>query len=147
MFEVVNKKPSTSPSAIFRTLWAHDSSFLWLIAYFVCNLVLTIYNKVVLAGDFPYPYTLTAIHCLFGTAGSLVCLKRGLFKPERLTQMETGIVVLFSGLYTINIIISNLSLSIPPSPHIHPQARDKLTIDILLLCRSIKSSVQQPRSS
>lgn len=82
----------------------------WLTAYFACNLALTIYNKIVLAGDFPFPFVLTAIHCFFGAVGSLVCLKRGMFIQVRLTQAEAAIVVLFSGLYTVNIIVSNVSL-------------------------------------
>ena len=115
MFGFVNKPVQllTSPTATSPSSWSQDSTLVWLTAYFVCNLALTIYNKIVLAGDFPYPYTLTAVHCFFGTVGCLICLKRGLFTPVRLTRTETGIIVLFSGLYTINIIVSNVSL-FPP---------------------------------
>ena len=87
-----------------------DPSFAWLTTYFVLNLALTIYNKLVLAGNFPFPYTLTAIHCLFGTLGSHICLKQGIFKRARLTSRDTALVTLFSVLYTVNIIVSNLSL-------------------------------------
>jgi hypothetical protein len=115
MFGIVNKpiQLPTSPNTTSPLPRAQYSSFTWLTAYFVCNLALTIYNKLVLAGDFPFPYTLTAIHCFFGTVGSLVCLKRGVFTQIRLTQSETAIVVLFSVLYTINIIVSNVSLFSP----------------------------------
>src|SRR5947207_1190160 len=87
-----------------------SSSYTWLIAYFAFNLALTIYNKLVLAGSFPFPYTLTAVHCLFGTVGSAICYKKGVFSQARLTKRETILVGLFSGLYTINIIVSNVSL-------------------------------------
>jgi hypothetical protein len=87
-----------------------SESFAWLSGYFVSSLALTIYNKLVLAGDFPFPYALTAVHCLFGTLGSWICLQRGLFSQARLSRRETGLVILFSGLYTINIIVSNVSL-------------------------------------
>jgi hypothetical protein len=86
------------------------SSFAWLTAYFATNLALTIYNKLVLAGNFPFPYTLTAIHCFFGTLGSYICLKQGMFNRARLTYGDTALVTLFSVLYTVNIIVSNLSL-------------------------------------
>jgi len=86
------------------------SSFAWLTAYFALNLALTIYNKLVLAGNFPFPYTLTAIHCLFGTLGSYICLNQGIFSRVRLTYRDTALVSLFSVLYTVNIIVSNLSL-------------------------------------
>jgi Triose-phosphate Transporter family len=87
-----------------------DSSFAWLSAYFTFNLSLTIYNKLVLAGNFPFPYTLTAIHCFCGTLGSYICLKQGIFKRVGLTYRDTALVSLFSVLYTVNILVSNLSL-------------------------------------
>src|SRR5271154_7200857 len=88
----------------------------WLLAYFACNLVLTIYNKLVLAGDFPFPYTLTAIHCLFATIGSWACLRSGGFSQARLSQRESIIIFLFSAIFTVNILVSNVSLYIllPP---------------------------------
>ena len=86
------------------------SSFAWLLIYFGLNLALTIFNKLVLAGGFPFPYTLTAIHCLFGTAGSSFCLQRGSFTPAKLSSAENIIIFWFSWLYTVNIIVSNVSL-------------------------------------
>src|SRR5204863_8756315 len=90
--------------------WRSPNSFIWLLAYFGFNLALTIYNKVVLAGNFPFPYTLTAVHCFSGAVGSSLCLERGIFNQARLTKRENVIVILFSMLYTINIIVSNVSL-------------------------------------
>lgn len=45
----------------------------WLAVYFVLNLTLTLYNKVVL-NHFPFPYTLTALHALCGTIGTFTLL-------------------------------------------------------------------------
>ena len=116
--------------------WPPSSSFSWLIVYFAFNLTLTIYNKFVLAGSFPFPYMLTAVHCLFGTVGSSICLKNGVFTQARLTQSETIIVGLFSGLYTINIIVSNVSL--------YYAFWIELTIDILSRFHFIKLFARQP---
>jgi hypothetical protein len=86
------------------------TSYAWLLAYFFFNLALTIYNKFVLAGNFPFPYTLTAVHALSGSVGSYVCWKTGVFSMSTLTTRETVQIILFSGLYTLNIIVSNVSL-------------------------------------
>ena len=113
-----------------------SSSFSWLIVYFAFNLILTIYNKLVLAGSFPFPYMLTAIHCLFGTMGSSICLKNRVFTQARLTQSAAIAIGLFSVLYTINIIVSNASL--------YFEFWIELTIDNLSLFHSIRLFDLQP---
>ena len=50
----------------------------WLSLYFFFNLALTLFNKMVLV-KFPFPYTLTAIHTLFGTIGCYILHERGVF--------------------------------------------------------------------
>ena len=100
--------PSSTPSKTPRSFAVGPLS--WLLAYFACNLLLTIYNKLVLAGDFPFPYTLTAIHCLFATIGSWGCLWSGGFTQARLSRRESIIIVLFSAIFTVNILVSNVSL-------------------------------------
>jgi hypothetical protein len=107
-----------------------SSSYSWLVVYFAFNLVLTIYNKLVLAGGFPFPYMLTTVHCLFGTVGSSICLKNRVFTQARLTQSETIVIGLFSVLYAINIIVSNASL--------YYEDWIELTIDNLSLFHSIR---------
>ena len=115
-------------------------SFAWLTAYFVLNLALTIYNKLVLAGNFPFPYTLTAVHCLFGTLGSHICLKQGIFTRAKLTTRDTALVTLFSVLYTVNIIVSNVSL--------YASHATKLIIDSSSQFRSIRLyDLRRPCSS
>jgi len=86
------------------------SSYNWLLAYFFFNLALTIYNKLVLNGNFPFPYTLTAIHALCGAIGSWICLERNVFSMPQLAPRESLQIIMFSVLYTINIITSNVSL-------------------------------------
>jgi hypothetical protein len=53
-------------SSILRRIT--DSELFWLAMYFLFNLGLTLYNKIVLV-TFPFPYTLTAMHALCGSIG------------------------------------------------------------------------------
>ncbi|KAK0498766.1 TPT-domain-containing protein [Armillaria luteobubalina] len=87
----------------------------WLALYFCFNLSLTLYNKGVLL-RFPYPYTLTAIHALFGTFGGSLLLHNGSFLPAKLDLQETIVIVAFSVLYSVNIVVSNLSLQLVTIP-------------------------------
>ena len=97
-------------NAAFAQQFRRGSSYNWLLAYFFFNLALTIYNKLVLNGNFPFPYTLTAIHALCGAIGSWICLERNVFSMPQLTARESIQIILFSVLYAINIITSNVSL-------------------------------------
>jgi len=104
-----------------------SSSSQWLLAYFFFNLGLTIYNKVVLLNNFPFPYTLTAIHALSGTIGSYVCLLQGFFSAANLTTRETIHIILFSLLYTVNIVVSNVSLYFP---HLRSDSHDRHLVTV-----------------
>ncbi|GAA5900993.1 hypothetical protein JCM8208_007584 [Rhodotorula glutinis] len=99
-------RPLEAPPTLAERL---DSPHAWLALYFAFNLGLTLFNKLVLQG-FPFPWTLTAIQMLAGTIGTQVLLGRGVFTQARLTSRENVIMLAFSGLYTINIAVSNLSL-------------------------------------
>ncbi|GAA6027386.1 hypothetical protein JCM8097_007817 [Rhodosporidiobolus ruineniae] len=92
-----------------------DTPTAWLVLYFAFNLGLTLFNKLVLQG-FPFPWTLTAIQMLSGTIGTQIALQQGYFTQARLTTKENGIMFMFSGLYTINIAVSNLSLHLVSVP-------------------------------
>ncbi|KAJ7130270.1 TPT-domain-containing protein [Mycena epipterygia] len=83
--------------------------------YFFFNLGLTLYNKGVLV-RFPFPYTLSALHALFGTIGGTLLAKHGYFVPSRLNLRETVVLVAFSVLYAINIVVSNVSLQLVTIP-------------------------------
>lgn len=121
------------PPGLFSFL---DTPSLWLALYFALNLALTLYNKSVLI-HFPFPYTLTALHALCGTIGASILLHAqgnttssttvnatppkyswSLFRkitPD-LTPGELVVLLLFSMLYTINIVVSNASLRLVTVP-------------------------------
>ncbi|GAA5919898.1 hypothetical protein JCM6882_004741 [Rhodosporidiobolus microsporus] len=103
------------PSAAATLAERFDTPTAWLVLYFGFNLGLTLFNKLVLQG-FPFPWTLTAIQMLSGTIGTQIALQRGFFTQARLTTKENGIMIMFSGLYTINIAVSNLSLHLVSVP-------------------------------
>ena len=116
----------------------------WLILYFVLNLSLTLYNKSVLI-HFPFPYTLTAMHALCGAIGTFIWVRWesantslsasativsqppphhphqvGIAGWPSLSCRQIVVLILFSFLYTINIVVSNASLrlvTVPVSLH------------------------------
>ncbi|KAJ5910870.1 uncharacterized protein N7473_000173 [Penicillium subrubescens] len=85
--------------------------FIWLTCYFGFSMALTIYNKLVL-GSFKTPWLLTCLHTSFSTLGTFIMLKMGYFKLSKLGRKEHMILVAFSFLFTMNIAMSNLSLSL-----------------------------------
>lgn len=87
----------------------------WLILYFILNLALTLYNKVLLV-SFPYPYTLTAIHALFGLAGGISLRLRNVYQPKSLWGSDYIVLFAFSILYSVNIAVSNASLALVTVP-------------------------------
>ncbi|KAL1706811.1 triose-phosphate transporter family-domain-containing protein [Schizophyllum commune] len=111
--------PSTDPTP--QSSWGvsltsvNAVQIFWLSLYFVFNLALTLYNKQVL-NRFPFPYALTALHCLFGMLGTFACVLLKMFKPPRLNSAEKTAVLLFSMLYSINIVVSNASLGLVTVP-------------------------------
>ncbi|KAI0249795.1 triose-phosphate transporter family-domain-containing protein [Lactifluus subvellereus] len=92
-----------------------DYRAFWLVSYFVLNLALTLYNKVLLV-SFPYPYTLTATHALFGLVGGTCLRLRAVYRPKSLWGSDYILLVAFSFLYSINIAISNASLDLVTVP-------------------------------
>lgn len=85
--------------------------FLWLGTYFFFSLMLTLYNKLVL-GSFRFPWLLTSLHATFASVGTAVLLKLGYFKLSHLGRKEHATLAAFSVLFTANIAVSNLSLSL-----------------------------------
>lgn len=98
-----------------------ESPTFWLVVYFLSNLALTLYNKSVLI-QFPFPYTLTALHALCSTAGSSVVMRVSASSPHgssrslSLSRKEIITLVCFSMLFTINIAVSNISLDLVTVP-------------------------------
>lgn len=95
------------------SIW--DGSAAWLFYYFLTNLGLTLYNKL-LMDRFPYPWALTGLHTLFGTLGALLMYQRGAFEWSPLSLQENLVLLAFSSLYTINIAVSNISLALVSVP-------------------------------
>jgi drug/metabolite transporter (DMT)-like permease len=94
-----------------------DMAYLWLAMYFFCNLGLTLYNKAIMQMfRFGFPWTLTGIHTLFGTLGSWILARLGVFQPAKLGYREQMVMLAFSVLYTVNIAMSNVSLHMVTVP-------------------------------
>ena len=139
---------------LFRARRWANSQAAWLVLYFTLNLCLTLYNKGVLV-RFPYPYTLTSVHALFGSIGGHMLKKRGAYKPARLTSKGYAVLVAFSVLYSANIAVSNLSLqlvTIPvslqeflPHPFVPPRCGD--THGMYMLTRATVSSGRTRRNT
>ena len=64
--------------------FAHSEPF-WLALYFLFNLGLTLYNKIVLV-TFPFPYTLTAMHALWGSIGCYTLQEYGFYVSTSVTS-------------------------------------------------------------
>ncbi|KAK7053052.1 hypothetical protein VNI00_004373 [Paramarasmius palmivorus] len=110
-----NSQPVPSRSSMSYCQRINGSQTYWLCLYFCFNLGLTLYNKGVLV-YFPFPYTLTAVHALFGSLGSSALARAGFFKPAQLTKSQRMVVTAFSVLYAINIVVSNVSLQLVTVP-------------------------------
>lgn len=122
------------------------SQLAWLTLYFLSNLGLTLYNKLVLV-RFPFPYTLTALHALCGSIGGYILMERGAFEPRHLSLQESIVLVAFSVLYTVNIAVSNLSLGLVTVPVRRDDALALLQTMSHSLHSFTKSCAQPPRSS
>ncbi|KAG5335038.1 hypothetical protein C0989_002405 [Termitomyces sp. Mn162] len=101
--------------ARFRFSRLLAQSTLYLALYFSLNLALTLYNKSVLI-NFPFPYTLSALHAFCGSVGSSILVRTGSTPVPRLNIHEKLILLAFSGLYTVNITVSNVSLGLVTVP-------------------------------
>ncbi|KAK9897084.1 TPT-domain-containing protein [Cystobasidium minutum MCA 4210] len=108
-----NATSTSSSTSSLISKW--DSPQAWIVYYFIANLSLTLYNKL-LMNRFPFAWTLTAVHALSGCIGAQFCLSRGFFTQQRLTTRENLVLISFSSLYTINIAVSNLSLNLVTVP-------------------------------
>lgn len=104
-----------SSSKLVRQNSLYESQLFWLALYFILNLGLTLFNKALLL-QFPFPYTLTALHALCGSIGSYMLLENGFFTPARISAKEEVILVAFSILYSVNIVVSNASLQLVTVP-------------------------------
>ncbi|KAF8639185.1 hypothetical protein AX17_001671 [Amanita inopinata Kibby_2008] len=125
----------------------YDSPPLWLALYFLLNLTLTLYNKSVLI-KFPFPYSLTALHTLCSAVGSSVLLRSyAVITPSAnqshprlaLNWRETVALIAFSILFTVNIVISNVSLDLVTVPF-HQVMRASTPFFTILLSKILLGS-------
>ncbi|KAJ5102179.1 Drug/metabolite transporter [Penicillium alfredii] len=108
-----SKKTRSSVELEYRT--STTEKFVWLSAYLLFGMLLTIYNKLVLQkvkALFNCPWFLTGMHSAFASVGTLVLLKLGYFKLSTLSQRDHWSLLAFSMLFTVNIWMSNVSLSL-----------------------------------
>ncbi|KAK0656203.1 triose-phosphate transporter family-domain-containing protein [Cercophora newfieldiana] len=101
--------------------------------YFLCNISLTIYNKLIL-GKFGYPWLLTALHAGSASVGCYCLLMRGQFTLTKLSYQQNTVLVLFSILFTINIATSNVSLAMVSIPF-HQIMRSTCPVFAVLIYR------------
>ncbi|KAG6875627.1 hypothetical protein C0992_003059 [Termitomyces sp. T32_za158] len=127
--ETPSELPQPTPPYHSRTKFRRRTSFLsrfrpsrllaqstfYLALYFTLNLALTLYNKSVLI-SFPFPYTLSSLHAFCGAVGSSILVRTGSTPVPRLNTHEKLILLAFSGLYTVNITVSNVSLGLVTVP-------------------------------
>jgi len=86
----------------------------WILLWFFLNFSLTISNKVVL-NRFPFPHIITALHALGGCLGTWAVMR----PEDRLPALalnEIVVLVFFSVLFTLNIVVSNVSLQLVTVP-------------------------------
>lgn len=112
-----SNQPVTIRSPILQSFVSaiSNSNAFWLVLYFVFNLGLTLFNKSVLM-SFPFPYTLTASHALCGSVGGYVLSQNGAVVKSNLGLKDTAALVAFSVLYSVNILVSNVSLHLVTVP-------------------------------
>lgn len=101
-------------SSWWRTSFYGSQSF-WLFLYFSFNLLLTLSNKSVMT-NFPFPYSLTAIHTMCSSFGGYFLRRQGFYISRRLSLRDELVLAAFSVLYSINIAVSNVSLHLVTVP-------------------------------
>ncbi|KXN85609.1 Triose phosphate/phosphate translocator, chloroplastic [Leucoagaricus sp. SymC.cos] len=107
-----------------------NSRAFWIGLWFFLNFSLTLSNKVVL-NRFPFPYSITALHALSGCIGTWFVMTPEDRLPT-LTSKEIIVLVVYSSLYTINIVVSNVSLQLVTVPF-HQVVRSSAPFFTLIL--------------
>ncbi|KAK1780639.1 triose-phosphate transporter family-domain-containing protein [Copromyces sp. CBS 386.78] len=110
----LNPQPP-SPTARTENEVSGTTKLLYLAVYFLCNISLTIYNKLIL-GKFSYPWLLTALHAGSASIGCYILLLQGRFTLTKLSLQQNVVLFLFSILFTVNIATSNVSLAMVSIP-------------------------------
>ncbi|VDB96687.1 unnamed protein product [Peniophora sp. CBMAI 1063] len=119
------------------------SPAIFLALYLALNLALTLHNKLVLS-SFPYPLTLTALHCASAAAGCLFLRRRGFYVPKDLDGGERLVVGLFGVLYAANVAVSNASLKRVSVP-LHQTVRGMTPLFTLALAACVLQGTRVTR--
>jgi len=105
---------------------------LWVGLYFLANLSLTLHNKWVLSSmHFRFPWTLTLLHISVTGLGSWLMMGNSPSK-SRLDMNGQLRLLCFSLLYTVNIAVSNVSMSMVALPF-HQLVRSATPVFTVLL--------------
>jgi len=124
---------SGGPQADLENRVSGVTKISYLAVYFLCNISLTIYNKLIL-GKFGYPWLLTALHAGSASLGCYILLQRGHFTLTKLSFHQNTVLVLFSILFTVNIATSNVSLAMVSIPF-HQIMRSTCPVFAVLIYR------------
>lgn len=93
-----------------------DPSQLWLTAYFAASVSLTISNKYLLRGWFPFPWILTTVQLSFALLGTQLSARLGLYRVARLSAQRELIIYSTATLFSCEILLSNVSLKLVTLP-------------------------------
>ncbi|XP_006455213.1 hypothetical protein AGABI2DRAFT_75689 [Agaricus bisporus var. bisporus H97] len=97
-----------------KTLQVPASPAFWVMLWFSLNFTLTLCNKLVL-NKFPFPYSITAFHALGGCVGTWLTVRHE-DRPPTMSRGQIAVLLSFSVLYTLNIVVSNVSLQLVTVP-------------------------------
>ncbi|KAK5080390.1 hypothetical protein LTR05_008638 [Lithohypha guttulata] len=106
-----------------------------LLPHLLINLLLSLSNKHTL-NQFPFPWTVTALHAATTCLGSYILSHRPSVdaQPRNTPRLSYTAILLFSLLFTINIAVSNLSLKVA-SLAFHQVVRSTSPLFVLLIQR------------
>lgn len=110
---LLNEKRQSEGMKVTRKSIVRPS--LYISAYFAANLVLTLHTKWLLSrANFSFPWMLSALHIFISGIGAVLVVKMregGGFQIRKMMDRRLAVkMILFSGLYSMNIAMSNVSM-------------------------------------
>ncbi|KAK3113328.1 hypothetical protein LTR53_005908 [Teratosphaeriaceae sp. CCFEE 6253] len=114
---------------------ALSTKLIYLGAYFLLNLTLTVSNKAIMT-NVRFPWLLTTMHASATSLGCFALMGLGYLEVKRLTTRETLVLTAFSFLFTLNIAISNVSLAAVSVPF-HQILRSTCPVATILIYKVV----------